>query len=229
MPPRSTKAPKSAMFLTTPSRNWPTIMVARSWRLASSRSSSMSRRRETTMLRRSASIFRILHLMRSPMYVETSAGRRISTWLAGKKTGTPMSTSRPPLILRLTRPSTTSPSAYVFKIRSQPLIRSALRFDSSTRPLSSSTASKRTSTFWPTTTALPSNSSSGTLPSLLNPTSMTASLPMIRTTRPATTLPVSNAWMESSYNCSSWAGSSIWPRTAWTSRSTSVSFSPYSR
>ena len=31
-----------------------------------------------------------------------SAGRRISTWLAGRKTFTPMSTSKPPLILRVT-------------------------------------------------------------------------------------------------------------------------------
>ena len=31
-----------------------------------------------------------------------SAGRRISTWLAGRNTLTPMSTSRPPLILRVT-------------------------------------------------------------------------------------------------------------------------------
>ena len=39
-----------------------------------------------------------------------SCGRRMSTWLAGRKTLTPMSTSRPPLILRVTMPVTTSPS-----------------------------------------------------------------------------------------------------------------------
>ncbi len=37
-----------------------------------------------------------------------SAGRRISTWLAGRNTLTPISTSRPPLILRVTMPVTTS-------------------------------------------------------------------------------------------------------------------------
>jgi hypothetical protein len=34
------------------------------------------------------------------MYSPMSAGRRMSTCEAGRKTGTPMSTSRPPLILR---------------------------------------------------------------------------------------------------------------------------------
>ena len=45
----------------------------------------------------------------SPM----SAGRRMSTWLAGRKTLTPMLTSRPPLILRVTTPVTMSPSLYL--------------------------------------------------------------------------------------------------------------------
>ncbi len=37
----------------------------------------------------------------------------MSTWLAGRKTLTPMSTSRPPLIFRVALPLTTSPSWYV--------------------------------------------------------------------------------------------------------------------
>ncbi len=66
--------------------------------------------RETTMLRRPSSILRIMHWMSRSMYSAMSLGRRISTWLAGRKTLTPMSTSRLPLILRVTQPETTSSS-----------------------------------------------------------------------------------------------------------------------
>ena len=77
-----------------------------------------------------------------------SAGRRMSTWLAGRKTFTPMSTSSPPLILRVTMPVTTSPSWTVSITFSQASIFSALRLlsvimprESSTRPWTSSTSS----------------------------------------------------------------------------------------
>ena len=56
------------------------------------------------MFRRSLSILRILASIFCPMYSPMSAGRRMSTWLAGRNTGTPMSTSSPPLILRVTLP-----------------------------------------------------------------------------------------------------------------------------
>src|SRR5262249_55941966 len=55
-----------------------------------------------------------------------SAGRRTSTWLAGRKACTPMLTSRPPLILRGTGPRTTSPSlhtAMTFSHSLAPLLR----------------------------------------------------------------------------------------------------------
>ena len=52
MPPRSTNAPNSAMFLTTPLRIWPARCSRASSRLSGSGRSSISLRRETTMLRR---------------------------------------------------------------------------------------------------------------------------------------------------------------------------------
>ena len=80
-----------------------------------------------------------------------SAGRRMSTWLAGRNTFTPISTSSPPLILRVTTPVTTSSSWTVSITFSQASIFSAFRLlsvimprESSTRPWMSSTSSIRT-------------------------------------------------------------------------------------
>ena len=87
----------------------------------------MSLRRETTILRFSTSILRILHSTSLPMNRLMSPGLRISTCEAGRKTGTPISTSRPPLIRRMTLPLTTSPSFLVLMMFSQPRILSALR------------------------------------------------------------------------------------------------------
>ncbi len=152
MPPRSTNAPKSTMFLTLPGRIWPGSRSSNRRTFMMSRSASRCWRRETTMLRRSSSILRILQVSRRPMKSAISPGRRMSTWLAGRKTGTPMSTSRPPLILRITVPVTTSPSSWWVTTRSQRRMRSALRLESCTRPESSSTASSNTSTVSPTET-----------------------------------------------------------------------------
>ena len=65
----------------------------------------------------------------------------MSTWLAGKNTFTPMSTSNPPLIFRVAMPVTTSSSLTVSITFSHASIFSALRLlrliiprDSSTRP-----------------------------------------------------------------------------------------------
>ena len=57
-PPRSMKAPKSVMFLTTPSRTWPTSSSFTSVFRFFSRSVSRITRRDTTMFRR-----RLLSLM----------------------------------------------------------------------------------------------------------------------------------------------------------------------
>ena len=69
-----------------------------------------------------------------------SAGRRTSTWLAGKKTFTPMSTSSPPLIFRVARPVTTSPSRTVSITLSQASIFSAFRLLNVIMPRESSTS-----------------------------------------------------------------------------------------
>ena len=100
MPPRSTNAPKSAMFLTMPLRIWPSWISVSRISFCFSRSSSSSLRREMTMFMRSASILMIRARIGLPMKSPMSCVRRMSTWLAGRNTGTPMSTSRPPLILR---------------------------------------------------------------------------------------------------------------------------------
>ncbi len=67
MPPRSTKAPKSAMFLTMPLRRWPTSSSASNWAFFSARSASIRARRLTTMFRRASSIFSTMHWMARPM------------------------------------------------------------------------------------------------------------------------------------------------------------------
>ena len=68
----------------------------------------------------------------------------MSTWLAGRKTFTPMSTSRPPLIFRVTLPETTSPSWCWAITFSQAIIRCAFLCDSTISPVSSSIPSRRT-------------------------------------------------------------------------------------
>ena len=78
-----------------------------------------------------------------------SDGRRMSTWLAGRKTLTPISTSRPPLILRVTVPLTTSPSWYLEITISQARIRCAFLRERTISPVSSSIPSSRTSTSSP--------------------------------------------------------------------------------
>ncbi len=67
MPPRSTNAPKSAMFLTVPLTIMPSLRVSMSRFLALSRSSSMSLRRLMTMFLRSVSILSTLARMSRPM------------------------------------------------------------------------------------------------------------------------------------------------------------------
>ena len=73
----------------------------------------------------------------------------MSTWLAGRKTLTPISTSRPPLILRVTLPLTTSPSWYLEMTISQARIRCAFLRERTISPVSSSMPSSRTSTSSP--------------------------------------------------------------------------------
>ena len=67
MPPRSTNAPNSAIFLTMPLRRCPTSSSASSWAFFSARSASISARRLTTMFRRTSSIFSTRHWIVRPM------------------------------------------------------------------------------------------------------------------------------------------------------------------
>src|SRR4030042_730401 len=85
----------------------------------------MSLRLDTTIFLFSTSILRILHSISLSINLLISPGFLISTCEAGRKTGTPISTSSPPLILRITVPFTTSPSFFVETMCSQPLILSA--------------------------------------------------------------------------------------------------------
>ena len=85
MPPRSTKAPNSAMFLTMPLRTLARLRsrpaVGPSSRPARA---SISLRRLTTMLRRASSILRIMHSMVSADVV-ADVGRAADVDLAGRQ------------------------------------------------------------------------------------------------------------------------------------------------
>ena len=130
--------------------------------------------------------------------VEISPGRRMSTCDAGRKTGTPMSTSRPPLIFLVTLPLTGSPSFLDFMMASQLMMRSALRLLIFTRPVSPSTSSRRTRTSSPTLTAVQSsNSPRSRMPSLLRPSSTTKSSPTVLLMRPLMMAPGVKSWTSS--------------------------------
>ena len=125
-----------------------------------------------------------------------SAGRLISTWLAGRKTLTPaISTRSPPLIFRRTNPVTTSSSRTLDMTRSQSSIRRALRFERVMRPRCSSTifssmSSRRTLITSPASGAgsVSSHSFRGIWPSLLYPTSTRTNSSSTRKIFPSTTL-----------------------------------------
>ena len=90
MPPRSTNAPNSAMFLTIPSAALANLKLGKQLGLLfgplGPRSTHGGSQRCCGELRRFSSTRHWIVLpMKSPM----SAGRRTSTWLAGKKTFTP--------------------------------------------------------------------------------------------------------------------------------------------
>jgi hypothetical protein len=103
MPPRSTNAPKSAMFLTVPLIASPSLRVEEAClglgalffdELAAADDDVAAFGVDLEDLR-----------ARSPAdELADVVGRRMSTCEAGRKTGTPMSTSRPPLIFRMTLP-----------------------------------------------------------------------------------------------------------------------------
>ena len=150
MPPRSTNAPKSAMFLTVPLRTWPTsisleqlllLLLARDLDELAAADDDVA---PALVDLEDHALDRLGRCSR-----RCRTGRRMSTWLAGRKTLTPMSTSRPPLILRVTLPLTTSPSWYLEMTISQARIRWAFLRERTISPVSSSIPSSRTSTSSP--------------------------------------------------------------------------------
>jgi hypothetical protein len=105
MPPRSTNAPKSAMFLTVPLIDVAFVDLGHQL-VASGLGAlfSMSLRRLMTMLRRSCVDLEDLRRDLAADVLADVARAADVDLEAGRKTGTPMSTSRPPLILRMTLP-----------------------------------------------------------------------------------------------------------------------------
>src|SRR3989449_2528709 len=183
-PPRSMKAPKSVMFLTMPFRTWPPCSCfSRPSRLVL-RSASSSTRRLTTMLRRRLFSLMILNSKLWPRSSSMLGTRRSAIWLPGRNASTPIrSTTTPPLIFLTSVPVTPSSFSCASRIRSQTRMKSAFFFESTTAPSWSSRCSRKTSTSSPSLRLLGSlNSSIGTAPSDLKPTSRMTAVSVTRST-----------------------------------------------
>src|SRR5580700_7532716 len=182
------------MFLTTPLRIWPSLSEATSSERASARLSSRTARRETTMLPRERSILRIWNGCGEPRSGVMSRTGRISTWLPGRKATAPLrSTVKPPLTRPKIMPVTRSLAWKLFSSWVQASSRRAFSRDKEASPFLSSIRSRKTSTVSPTWISGPLppavNSLSGTRPSDLSPTSISATSLSIEMTRPLTTVP----------------------------------------
>src|SRR3989441_3806759 len=183
-PPRSMKAPKSVMFFTMPLRTWPTSSsFIRTSRLVL-RSASSSTRRDTTMLRRRLLSLMILNSKLWPSSSSMLGTRRSAIWLPGRNASTPIrSTTTPPLIFFTRVPVTPSSFSCASRIRSQTRMKSAFFFESTTAPSWSSRCSRKTSISSPSLRLLGSlNSSIGTAPSDLKPTSRMTAVSVTRST-----------------------------------------------
>src|SRR5207244_3478435 len=192
-PPRSMKAPKSVMFLTTPLRTWPTCSsFMRTSRLVL-RSASSSTRRLTTMLRRRLLSLMILNSKLCPSSSSMLGTRRSAIWLPGRNASTPIrSTTTPPLIFLTRVPETASSFSYASRIRSHTRMKSAFFFERTTAPSWSSRCSRKTSTSSPSLSEWGSlNSSIGTAPSDLKPTSRMTAASVTRSTLDLTISPSS--------------------------------------
>ena len=177
-------APKSVMFLTTPSRTCPTSNSLTRVSRFFSRSPSRITLRDTTMLRRRLFSLMILNSNIWPNRSSMFGTRRRAICEPGRNASTPMiSTVTPPLILRVSMPSTGSSASWASRIFSQTRRKSAFFLESTTMPSSSSRLSRRTSTSCPG--SIPSrslNSSRATAPSLLNPNSRMTMVSVTRRT-----------------------------------------------
>src|SRR5689334_1148854 len=192
-PPRSMKAPKSVMFLTTPFRTWLTDSSFMRTSRFVLRSASSSTRRDTTMFRRRLFSLMILNSKLWPSSSSMFGTRRSAIWLPGRKASTPIrSTTTPPLIFFTSVPVTPSSFSCASRIRSQTRMKSAFFFESTTAPSWSSRCSRKTSISSPSLRLLGSlNSSIGTAPSDLNPTSRMTAVSVTRSTLDLTISPSS--------------------------------------
>src|SRR6185503_15947859 len=182
------------MLLTAPERTWPSLRFATSSLRASARLSSSTARRETTMLPRARSIFRIWNGCGVPISGPTSRTGRMSTWLPGRNATAPLrSTVKPPF----TRPKITPVTRWLsLNWRSswvQDSSRRAFSRESTASPCLSSMRSRYTSTMSPTLISCfcpgAANSLSATRPSDFKPTSIRTNSFSIPTTVPLSTLP----------------------------------------
>src|SRR5213080_293214 len=192
-PPRSMNAPKSVMFLTIPLRTCPTwSSFIKTSRLVF-RSASSSTRRLTTMLRRRLLSLMILNSKLCPSSSSMLGTRRSAIWLPGRNASTPIrSTTTPPLIFLTRVPETASSFSWASRIRSHTRMKSAFFFERTTAPSWSSRCSRKTSISSPSFKDLGSlNSSIGTAPSDLNPTSRMTAASVTRSTLDLTISPSS--------------------------------------
>src|SRR5438309_7929186 len=157
------------------------------------RSASSSTRRLTTMLRRRLLSLMILNSKLCPSSSSMLGTRRSAIWLPGRKASTPIrSTTTPPLIFLTRVPDTASSFSWASRIRSHTRMKSAFFFERTTAPSWSSRCSRKTSISSPSFRLRGSlNSSIGTAPSDLNPTSRMTAVSVTRSTFDLTISPSS--------------------------------------
>src|SRR5690606_12381737 len=194
MPPRSTNAPSSVRFLTTPLSTAPSTSFSSSASRSSECSLSTTARRETTTLLRLRSSLMSLNSSSLPSRYTGSRTGRTSTREPGRNARTSlMSTVKPPLTLPLMRPVTVSFFSRASSSSSHTMARLAFSRDSTVSPKPFSSASSATLTVSPTPTSIsPSslrNCSIGTMPSDFRPALMTTTSERTSTTVPVTIAP----------------------------------------
>ena len=182
------------MFLTIPSKTWPSVRLEISSPRSSARVSSSTARRETTILLRARSIFKIWNGCGFPIKGEISLTGRISTCDPGKNATAPSrSTIKPPLTRPNITPFTRSAALNFVSSSAQDSSRRAFSLLRRTIPSRSSKRSTKISMLSPTliSAAWPEteNSLRSTRPSDFSPTSIVAASPSIATTVPFTTAP----------------------------------------
>ena len=135
MPPRSTNAPYSVMFLTTPLTIAPSDSVSSSLARSSPIEASTTARRDNTTLLRLRSSLMTLNSIVLPSNGLMSLTGRVSSSEPGRKARMPLtSTVRPPLTLPLTVPVTKSPDSSAFSSDSHEARRLALSRDRMVSP-----------------------------------------------------------------------------------------------